>query len=150
MADRRIRLPKDKEAFIANLTEGKSSGPFLTRASLMTFAACYGFAKGARIPFTETLEPIRQEVFERLGHDTVINLLSLAATGDPKVLAQNEKAEEVRAAIFEEYANGGLERLRTELHGVDDPFQHLLLLIDQERQKVEDDQELDLTRLIMD
>ncbi len=150
MADRRIRVPKDKEALIVKLTKSDdgTGGIFQTRAHLMTFAAVYGFNKGARVPFPDSLEPIRQEVFARQGHDTIINLLALAATEDPKCLAQTDEAENLRATVFEEYANGGLDRLRSELHGVDDPLEHLLLLIQQERRGTESSEEFDLTKFL--
>ena len=150
MADRRIRVPKDKEALIVKLTktDDSSGGIFQTRAHLMTFAAVYGFSRGPRIRFNDSLEPIRHEVFARQGHDTIINLLALAATEDPKCLAQNDEAENLRATIFEEYANAGLDHLRTELHGVDDPLEHLLLLIQQQRQGNGGKEEFDLTKFL--
>lgn len=147
MADRRVRVPKDKEAIIVKLTRNDDSngGAFLTRADLMTFAAVIGYNKGSRVPLTDWLEPIRQEVFARSGHDTVINLLALATTRDPKSLASNDEAEDLRISIFEEYANGGLESLRNELQGVDDPMEHLLLLIDQQRKNEKGPGEFDLS-----
>lgn len=146
MADRRIRLPKDKESLIVKLTrsDDPSTGIFQTRAHLTTFAAVFGFSKGRRISFNDFLEPIRLEVFERQGYDTIINLLALAETKDPRCLAQNDEAENLRATIFEEYANGGLDILQRELHGVDDPLHHLLLMIQAEHQKEDSSDQFDL------
>jgi dnd system-associated protein 4 len=151
VADRRVRLPKDKEQLIAKLTggEGSTAAVFETRADLLTFAAVVGFNKGSQIPFEpSSLDPIRQEVFARSGHDTIINLLALATTRDPKCLAHNEAAEELRITTFEQYANGGLEFLRYELQGVDDPFDHLLLLIDHQRKSDQGNGEFDLTTFL--
>lgn len=151
MADRRIRPPKDKEALIVRLTktdDASSEGIFQTRAHLMTFAAIYGFSKQRRIPFADSLEPIRHDVFARHGHDTIINLLALAETEDPRCLAQNDEAEHVRATIFEEYANGGLDQLRGELQGVDLPLEHLMLMIQQEQKPEGDPGEFDLSRFL--
>lgn len=152
MADRRVRLPKDKEQLIAKLTSGESSnsGVFQTRADLLTFAAVVGFSKGSQIPFepSSAMDPIRQEVFARSGHDTIINLLAIATTKDPKCLAHNETAEELRITTFEQYANGGLEFLRFELQGVDDPLDHLLLLIDHQRKNEKGQEEFDLSSFL--
>lgn len=147
MADRRVRVPKDKETLIVKLTrtDDANGGAFQTRADLMTFAAVLGYSEGTKVPFGDWLEPIRQEVFARSGHDTVINLLALATTHDPKCLAHNDEAEDLRISIFEEYANGGLEFLRSELQGIDDPLEHLLLLIDQQRKNDKKPGEFDLS-----
>lgn len=152
MSDRRIKPPKDKEALILKLAKGdepSSEGIFQTRAHLLTFAAAYGFSKNRRLPFTESLDGIRSEVFDRNGYDTVINLLALATTTDPRCLAATDEAEEERIAIFEEFANGGLEELRTELQGVDDPLEHLLLVIQQqEEDEKEPVADFDLSRFL--
>lgn len=148
MADRRVRVPKDKEALIAKLTRSDDSanGVFQTKADLLTFAAVLAYSKKKTgIPFETTSEPIRQEVFQRSGYDTVINLLALATSRDPRCLANDDEAEELRVTIFEEYANAGLEFLRHELQGVDDPLDHLLLLIDQERRQDTEYRAFDLT-----
>jgi dnd system-associated protein 4 len=100
---------------------------------VISFAAMYGFRRKRKVEFSNSLEPIRQDVFEKSGQDQLINLLALAETKDPHSLAQTEEAVKQRITIFEEYANGGLELLRQELHGHDDPLDRLLLLIEQER-----------------
>lgn len=134
--DRRIRVPKDKSDLIDKLVRGEEypNGPFRLRADVLSFAAMYGFRRGRRAQIEESLEPIRQDVFERSGQDQLINLLALAATKDPSCLANSAEAVQARITVFEEYANGGLELLRQELHGLDDPLDRLLLLIEQERE----------------
>lgn len=142
MADRRVRVPSNREDIINKLVKSDSdNGPFNLRADLITFAAVIGLKEKRRIPFSESLEPIRQDVFNRHGYDTVINLIGVAETNDPMILANSEAEENKRITIFEEYANGGLEYLQNELRGAVDPLEHLLLLINQERKEESEDDE---------
>lgn len=152
MMDRRIRVPKDKDDLLARLTrtEDNPLGPFRLRADAMMFAAAYGFRRASRRSFSTTGEPIRSEVFERQGYVPVINLMALVDTRDPNSLSESDTAVDLRATVFEEYANGGLDLLRQELHGLEDPLGRLLLIVEAERlpQDVEGDQELDLGRFL--
>lgn len=146
----RIRIPKDKKNLIDKLVRGEDNlPPFRLLADLLNFAATLAFKQGAaRLPFTESLEPIRQEVFSRQGYDITINLIALASTKDLKILAQNDDADNIRTQIFEEYANAGLEILQSELVGVVDPLEHLLLLIGRQRSPETKVEEFDLSRFI--
>mgnify|MGYP000903926123 CR=1 FL=1 len=134
MGDRRIRVPKNKEKIINILFKGESrTGVFITKAELITFAATLGYKYENRIPFDDSLDPIRQDVFERHGCDTVINLIAIADSKDPIILRSSDIDEDRRITIFEEYANGGLEILQEELRGKGNPLEHLLLMINKER-----------------
>lgn len=117
MAERRIRVPKDKDDFInAMLKTGK--GPFELKAQVLGYAAAYGAKHGDRLPLTEgSSEPIRYDVFIHEKMDTLMNLLAITHTGDPKVLSRSEEMEELRALIFEEFANRGLALLEAKLKG---------------------------------
>jgi dnd system-associated protein 4 len=141
--ERRIRVPKDKGETIDKLTKSDEypNGPFRLRADVITFAAAVGFRRERHVEFTETLEPIRLEVFERKGYDSVIYWIALASTKDPAVLGQTDEALDKRVTIFEEYANGGLEFLRQEIVGLDDPLPRILLLIGNERASCQNSQE---------
>lgn len=137
MADRRIRMAKDKVDLVRHLTASENeNGPFRHLVDVLSFAAALGYAREIRIPLTEPAkspDPIRQSVFQSHGYDTVLNLLAAAHTSDPAVLANNDEMEDVRATVFEEYANGGLELLQTELKGSTDVLQSVLLIIAKER-----------------
>ncbi|MGE5484652.1 MAG: DNA phosphorothioation-associated protein 4 [Ignavibacteriales bacterium] len=153
MSERRVRVPKEKESIIRKLTgeDGTSPGGiFETRAHLLTFAAVYGFSKGPRQPFSESLEPIRQEVFTRNGFDTVINLIALADTGDPRCLALNDEADSQRVTIFEEYANAGLGCLISELQGISDPLEHFPLMLKVQDSRRKDSDVLDVGTILME
>lgn len=134
MGDRRVRVPKDKEKIIDLLFKGESeTGVFNLRAEILTFAATLGYKNGKRIPFEDSLDPIRQEVFIRHGYDTVINLIAIGDSKDPIILRSSDIDEDRRMTIFEEYVNGGLEILQEELRGSGNPLEHLLLMINKER-----------------
>ncbi len=71
-------------------------------------------------------------------------------TQDIKVLStEDPAAEAARVLIFEEYANGGLEKLQHELRGAVDYTERLSLILNAERFTTEsDDEEFDLSRFL--
>lgn len=134
MGDRRIRVPKDKEKIVNLLYKRESkTGVFNLKAEIITFAAALGYSKNRRIPFDDSSEQIRQDVFENNGYDIVINLIAIADSRDPIILRSSDFDENRRITIFEEYANGGLQILEEELLGKGNPLEHLLLMINKER-----------------
>lgn len=148
--DKRVRIPRDKAELVERLTKGEANpnGPFRTKADVMAFSAAYGFHSGAGRPFEENVDPIRLEVFERRGYDSLFYVLALADTRDPKCLGQSEEALDVRLKTFEEYANGGLDLLEGQLRGFDDPLDRLLLIINEvQRASSENGQEFDLAHI---
>lgn len=58
-----------------------------------------------------------------------MDLIAVMATKDPKILQNSDEALQARAKIFEEYANGGFEILESQLAGVNDISQQILLLV---------------------
>jgi dnd system-associated protein 4 len=157
MAFNRIRVAKDKADFVKALTESEGkTGPFQTYADVMVFAATLGIRRKKRIPLEAVSKrepsPISLEVFISRGYDLVIKLIAFLEINDPQILSPfDTDSEEKRAAIFEEYANGGLEVLREECRGAVDYSDRLLLLLMSERDRetqLEEDQEFDLTRFL--
>jgi dnd system-associated protein 4 len=150
--DNRIRVPEDKADIIDRLLRSDSNpkGVFRLKAEVIVFAAAFGYRHNKSMAFTSSSEPIRIEVFERNGLDRIIPLLTIAETRDPHSLSDGDEATSRKVKLFEEYANGGLELLRNELHGIDDPLDRLLLLLQAERGKGEhtEDEEFDLTRFL--
>ena len=135
MIERRIGYPKDKTDVIRRLVSAEdNTGPFRRIADVLVFAAALGRKRGKRLPLGDSqAEPIRQEVFDRQGYDTMMNLLALHVSGKPEVLAETDEMVEERARVFEEYANGGLEIIQEELKGAVNTLETILLLIDGER-----------------
>ena len=154
MADRRIRIARDKHEIVKRLVASESStGPFHLIAEALAFAAALGASRGVRTrldDLSKELEPIRRSVFDGHGFDTLINLLAIHAEGDPLVLASAEEAEDRRATVFEEYANGGLQVLQQELKGAVDLLEALVLLLQAEHKQPEASltEEFDLGSLI--
>ena len=92
---------------------------------------------------------IRQEIFDRQGYDTFMNLLAVYAENDPRVLSDSDESIERRAQIFEEYANGGLQQIQDELKGAVDCLESIMLMISaQQRPQAKDLGAFDLSKLV--
>jgi dnd system-associated protein 4 len=151
----RVRVAKDKAELVQSLIDAnQSTGPFSTYADVMAFAAALGAKYKKRVPLTNISSkepaPISLEIFISRGYDTLIKLLAIAETKETKILSNyNVDAEEERVKIFEEYANGGLEKLRDELRGAVDYSERLLLIIAAEKFPEEStDEEFNLSRFL--
>jgi dnd system-associated protein 4 len=151
----RIRVAKDKAELVKALTScDGETGPFQTYADVIVFAAALGAKHKRRVPLGEISKrepsPIGQEVFVSRGYDLVIKLLGITATKDIKIISSlEEKSENERLRIFEEYANGGLEILQGEVRGVVDYTERLLLLLSLEKtNEKQPEDEFDLSKFI--
>ena len=154
MAVNRIRIAKDKAELVQALVDiNNPTGPFQTYADVLVFAAALGTKYKKRVPLeaiSKEPAPISLEIFVSRGYDWPIKLLAIAEIQDPKILSPYDPtAEEQRVIIFEEYANGGLEKLREELRGSVDYLERILLIISKERFREEPTQEeFDLSRFL--
>lgn len=155
MAASRIRIAKDKAELVQSLVEAKgTTGPFQTYADAIAFAAAMGARWERRSPLgtisTTEPAPISIEVFMARGYDALMKLLAIAETEETEILSPYDPAAEVqRIAIFEEYANGGLELLQDKLRGAVDYTERILLILTNERFKDEQiDEEFDLSRFL--
>jgi dnd system-associated protein 4 len=154
MGANRIRVAKDKADLVKSLVDtDNTTGPFPTYADVMVFAAALGAKRKKRSPLgtiAKEPSPIALEVFVSRGYDLVLKLLAIAETKDAKILSLfDEKTEEQRTHIFEEYANGGLEILRDEMRGAVDYTERLILILNSERLKqVQPQEEFDLSRFL--
>lgn len=151
MVDRGIRISKDKADLLQDLVE-ETTSPFETYADIIVFAASLGYKRKKSLPlggFAKKPEPIRQSTFYNRGYDTVINLLAISHTKDPKILASDEESVSEKLRIFEEYANGGLEILQDKIKGSVDYLETILLLLASERNSSQiGDEEFDLSDLM--
>jgi len=151
MADRRIRISKEMAELVDRLSSDEDGdAPFRLKVDVLAFAAALGASKGIYEPFADsTKEPIRQDVFDRRGYDTMMNLLAVYRDNDPKVLASNDEMEDRRATIFEEYANGGLKVVREKIKGARNYLDALLLVVQEERERdSEEADDFDLTEFV--
>lgn len=154
MSIHRVRIARDKADFVRSLVDfNEGEGPFQTYADVMAFAAAFGAKYNERVPVEFVAKepaPINVEIFISRGYDTLIKLLAVSATDDPKILSPfSADAEARRVEIFEEFANGGLEKLDRELRGTVDYTERLLLVLSQERfQEIKPAGEFDLGRFL--
>ncbi|MBV5262343.1 DNA phosphorothioation-associated protein 4 [Synechococcus moorigangaii CMS01] len=119
MGDTRIKIAKDKSSLVKSLRAASdTTGPFQSYADVLVFAAAIGIQRQSRRKITEyskEIDPIRQDIFYGKGYDQAINLIAIADTNDPNILASSNDFEEKIIAIFEEYANAGLELLQNRI-----------------------------------
>lgn len=155
MALPRIKVAKDKAELVCKLLDEKrTTGMFSTYADVIAFAASLGIKYQRRSPIIEVSPsepaPISLEVFISRGYESLIRLIAVTATEDIKVLSREaDSAEALRVLIFEEYANGGLEKLQQELRGAVDYTDRLVLILNAERFNHESDrEEFDLSRFL--
>lgn len=152
MSIRRVYISEDKAELVRSLRAAENpTAPFQTYADVMTFAAVLGLKRGKKIPLGKTSrkepDPIPQDQFLARGYDPAINLIAIADTKEPKSLALDEESSNIRVQIFEEYANGGLEVLQSELQGSVDYTDTILLMLlaEKNRESLED---FDLSRFL--
>lgn len=155
MSGNRIRVDKDQADLVKALVASpETTGPFQTYADAIAFAAAIGAKRKKRSPLGIVAKkepgPIALEIFVSRGYDVIIKLLAIAEKKEAKILSSfDDKAEEERIQIFEEYANGGLEILRDEFVGAVDYTERLLLILSNERLKKEvPEGEFDLSRFL--
>lgn len=154
MALPRIKVAKDKADLVQKLLDTKgTTGTFQTYADIIAFAASMGIKYQKRIQLEEVSQnepaPISLEVFISRGYDRLIELIAVTETQDLNILSKDAEVEAQRILIFEEYANGGLEKLRYELRGAVDYSERLVLILNAERFATESsEEEFDLSRFL--
>lgn len=155
MALPRVKVDKDKADLVQKLLENSATtGVFQTYADIVIFAAAVGMRHRKKIPLQEVSQsepaPISMEVFISRGYEWVINLIAIADTEYTTILAtDNSEIEAQRIAILEEYANGGLAKLREELRGAVDYTERLLLILSGEKFPLKTtEEEFDLSRFL--
>lgn len=155
MGTNRIRVAKDKADLVKSLVvSDQTTGPFPTYADVLVFAAALGAKRKKRSPLgsisTKEPGPIALDIFASRGYDLILKLLAIVETKDAKILSRfDDKSEEHRTHIFEEYANGGLEILRDELRGSVDYSQRILQVLSAERFRKETPEgSFDLSRFL--
>ena len=155
MAFPRIKIAKDKAELVRKLLDERdTTGMFSTYADIVAFAASMGVKHQKRSSLVEISQsepaPISLEVFISRGYERLIKLIAVTATEDIQVLSnEDDAAEATRVLIFEEYANGGLEKLQQELRGAVDYTDRLVLILNSERFSREvNNEEFDLSRFL--
>ena len=92
--------------------------------------------------------PISLEIFISRGYERSIELIAVIETQEIEILSTKDEAIEKRVRIFETYANGGLEKLGNELRGAVDYTERLVLILNSERYRTDNNEEFDLSRFL--
>lgn len=120
---------------------------FPTIRELLCFAALLGYSEKRRVPLDRAkgVEDVSYQQFERGDAEDLIYLIALADTKNPEVLKDGE--EDKCAAIFEEYANGGLQIMRDAMlrSGGEYPDRDVLELLKDRGYLIVEDEEPDVT-----
>jgi len=109
----RSRIHEDMvQRLCMNKLPGASRTLFPTIREFLCFCAMLGYSEGRKVPLDRTagVEDVSYQQFERGDAEDLIYLIALADLKDPELLRENN--EDKCAAIFEEYANGGMEIVR--------------------------------------
>lgn len=114
----RIRRPKTHEKLMIKLCKSDHA-VFDTYADLLIFAAVLGQNRGVSLSFSQTAEPVALTSFGGRFDKTVMNTLAVAKENNDPEIMSDEKVV-VKIKIFEEYANGGLNIINTNLGNVPD------------------------------
>jgi dnd system-associated protein 4 len=126
---RRIRPPKECERMIDKLVD---AGVFETKQAAMMFAAALGKRFTGRKPLGTPGEGIRWHIFEKGGDEAFVNSLALAEMEDISVLDPDAGAGDEVQTIFEEYAAGGFQYLKTHVvEATGDYLENALAIIQQ-------------------
>lgn len=150
----RVKIAKEQAELVKSLVNtGGNTGPFQTHADVLVLAAALGLRHQWRTPVETAAKepaPISLEIFISRGYDWLFKLIAICETQDPEILSPYDAhAEAQRLQIFEEYANGGLIKLREELKGSVDYSETLSLILSQEKNKQDrESDEFDLSRFL--
>ena len=150
MAIARVYVSEDKAELVRNLRSAQGhTGPFRTYADVVSFAAVVGFNGSRKVPLAsysrKEPDPVPQEQFRNAN---IIGLVALADTQDPAILRDDDECDRRRVEIFQEYVNGGLEILATELSGTVDYAEQLLLMLKMQKDAGQSNREFDLSRFL--
>jgi dnd system-associated protein 4 len=141
---RSIYRNKEHGDIIQRLTERNPEtnvAVFPTIKALQCFAAVLGYENGRRVKLDRSnVENIEWHTFENTRHTHFIYLIALAETNDFNVLKfdvsgnADNQSEEHMIEIFEEYANGGFELIRSWLNkNPGDPYGDKAILVAMEK-----------------
>lgn len=138
MIENRIKVAKDKADLVRSLKASNNpTAPFQTYVEVMVFAAALGVKRKKRVPFEDFSKaepaPIPREQFINNGSDMIIKLIAICETKEQEILAYEQKHNDRRNMIFEEYANGGFDVLQNELKGTIDYSDRIILFLSSER-----------------
>lgn len=113
-SDIRVRRPHDHEAL---LNELRDEGTFPTFRDALLFAAAIGCRFERSVPFTAAAgDPIRYEALTTptFAEALITMIAAVSVENDPEIMDSSRLEE--RIALFEAYANGGLEYIQEQVN----------------------------------
>ena len=112
---RRISRDLANEDSYQKLYDGEDA-VFKQLKDVFLMAACIGFKNEQRKPLTKRGKDFPWAVFNGKTDESIINAIALAETNDFRVLIdEQEEGEDDRVTIIEEYANAGIEYLKSQV-----------------------------------
>ncbi|MHB8712502.1 MAG: DNA phosphorothioation-associated protein 4 [Trichloromonadaceae bacterium] len=144
---KRIQRANDKEEIIKALMS-EQVGVFKEIWKLLLFAAQIGLRNNKREPLNavDTGKGIDQSTFGNCpAWPGVLYLMTLAESGSSECLSGSAEAEDNRSAIFQEYANGGLNILNDFFSSRQIDLDGLLSFIDSQKNENLNRPDLELT-----
>ncbi|WHV79600.1 DNA phosphorothioation-associated protein 4 [Pseudomonas aeruginosa] len=106
----RVRKP---EKHTETLTYLKDKGVFVSFKDAMVFAAALGFSRKKSVAFDKSSEPIPLSVFRGEYDEAFMNVLALFEHHDSGYLEPEGDKFDVKIKLFEEYACGGLDIIKS-------------------------------------
>lgn len=152
MALARVQISEDKAELVKALRDAEDrTEPFQSYADVLAFAGMLGISRSKRSPLgkfsRKDPDPVPQDQFRQTG--ALISLVAAISEENLRVLLPTEECDAVRVQIFQGFVNGGLEILQTELQGVVDYAEQILLMLKSEREKENSGvEEFDLSRFL--
>lgn len=144
---KRIQRATDKEEIIKSLM-AEQVGVFKEIWKLLLFAAQVGMRNGKREPLKsiDAGKGIDQSTFGNCAAwPGVLYMMALAVTGTSECLSGSSEAEDDRASVFQEYANGGLGIMKEFFSGRPLDLDGFLAFIDTQRDEGVKRPDLELT-----
>lgn len=107
-----VRRPKQYEDMLFELCQSDKK-IFLSYKDALVFAACLGYAKSLKKSFDKTSEPVGMHIFKGEFDESIFQCIGLCETKDPSIMSDNNLNK--RISLFEEYAAGGLELIKSRI-----------------------------------
>ncbi|MGV7234959.1 MAG: DNA phosphorothioation-associated protein 4 [Nitrosomonadaceae bacterium] len=108
-----VRRPKQYEDMLLDICQSDKK-IFLSYKDALVFAACLGYVKGTKEPFDKTSEQVGMHIFKGEFDESIFQCIGLCETKDPVTMSDDNLKERIR--LFEEYAAGGLEVIKSRIY----------------------------------
>lgn len=119
-----VRRPKDYEVMLSDLCQSEKK-IFLSYKDALVFAACLGYVKGERISFDKSSEPVGMHIFKGEFDEAVFQCIGLCETKDPSIMSDDNLDKRIK--LFEEYAAGGLEAIKSRIYDGPEDWDNALM-----------------------